>query len=115
MNEMIYESIIREIFKCGRGQRFGADADIFRGLESFSLKKDPDLYKYGIITGAVIAYLGTALCEIQEKHKNNEVFCSKIDHCLEYLRQPSMGNIDKCLKEAADALEDVHIIVTRDV
>lgn len=112
---MIYESIIREVFKCGRGQRFGADADIFRGLERLSSEKASKPYEYGIKTGAVIAYLRTALYEIQDKHKNNEAFCSKIDHCLEYLRQPSMGNIDKCLNEAADALEDVHIIVTRDV
>lgn len=108
---MIYESIIRSVFNCSRGQRFGADADVFRGLERLSIEKDKKPYEYGRITGAVIAYLGTALCEIQEKHKDNEAFCSKIDHCLEYLRQPSIDNIDKCLEAAADALKDVHIII----
>ena len=37
MEAMNYEYLIRAVFKCGRTRRFGADADIFRGLERVSV------------------------------------------------------------------------------
>lgn len=37
MEAMNYEYLIRAVFKCGRTRRFGADADIFRGLERASV------------------------------------------------------------------------------
>ena len=112
MNEMLYESVIRSVFQCGRGQRFGADADIFRGLERFSISRAEKPYEYGLHMGKVMAHLETALYEIQEQHKNNEAFCSKIDHCLKYFSEPSMEKIDKCLEDVVAAFKDIHIIVT---
>ena len=51
MEAMYYEYLIRAVFKCGRTRRFGADADIFHGLERASVplpgQKSVDKYKLG--------------------------------------------------------------------
>lgn len=103
MKAMNYEYLIRAVFKCGRTRRFGADADIFRGLERASVpfpgQKSVDQYKLGFKIGEVAAYLHTALYEVQEQYKDNKEFTSKIDKCLECLCEPSLENIDKCIEE----------------
>lgn len=108
---MNYEYLIRAVFKCGRTRRFGADADIFRGLERASVpflgQKSVDQYKLGCKVGEVAAYLHTALYEVQEQYKDNKDFISKIDECLEYLYEPSLGNIDKCIEEAWVAFKEI--------
>lgn len=74
MEAMDYEYLIRAVFKCGRTRRFGADADIFRGLERASVpfpgQKSIDQYKLGFKIGEVTAYLYTALYEVQEQYKD---------------------------------------------
>lgn len=50
--------------------------------------------------GEVAAYLHVALYEVQEQYKENKEFTSKIDKCLEYLYEPSLEDIDKCIEEA---------------
>ena len=111
MEAMDYECLIRAVFKCGRTRRFGADADIFRGLESASVpfpgQKSVDQYKLGFKIGEVAAYLHTALYEVQEQYKDNKEFTSKIDKCLEYLYEPSLEDIDKCIEEAGVAFEEI--------
>ena len=115
MEAMNYENLIRAVFKCGRTRRFGADADIFRGLEiasePFPGQKSVDQYKLGLKIGEVVAYLHTAWYEVQEKYKDKEEFTSKIDKCLEYLYEPSLKNIDKCIEEAWVAFEEIGLYV----
>ena len=111
MEAMDYEYLIRAVFKCGRTRRFGADADICRGLERASVpfpgQKSIDQYKLGFKIGEVTAYLYTALYEVQEQYKENKEFTSKIDKCLEYLCKPSIENIDKCIEEAWGAFKEI--------
>ncbi len=111
MEAMNYEYLIRAVFKCGRTRRFGADADIFRGLENASVpfpsQESVDQYKLGFKIGEVAAYLHTALYEVQEQYKDNKEFTSKIDKCLEYLYEPSLEDIDKCIEEAWVAFKEI--------
>ena len=111
MEAIYYEYLIRAVFRCGRTKRFGADADIFRGLEmasiSISNQKHIDQYKLGFKTGEVVAYLSTALYEVQEYHKNDNEFTSKIDKCIELLQNPSLEDINKCIKEALVAFKEI--------
>ena len=115
MEAMNYENLIRAVFKCGRTRRFGADADIFRGLERASVpflgQKSVDQYKLGLKIGEVAAYLHTALYEVREKYTDKEEFTSKIDKCLEYLYEPSLEDIDKCIEEARVAFKEFGLYV----
>lgn len=111
MKAMDYEYLIRAVFKCGRTRRFGADADIFCGLESASVsfpgQKSVDHYNLGFKVGEVTAYLHTALYEVQEQYEDNKEFTSKIDKCLEYLYKPSLEDIYKCIEEAWVAFKEI--------
>lgn len=106
-----YEHLIRAVFKCGRTWRFGADADIYRSLERASApylgQKDVDQYKLGVKVGEVTAYLQTALYEIKEKNKDNEEFCSKIDKCLEYLYEPTLEKLDRCIEKCWETFHTI--------
>lgn len=110
-NALLYEYLIRAVFKCGRSRRFGADADIFRHLERtsvpFSGQASVDKYKLGFSIGEVSAYLHTALYEVQEQYKDNEDFVSKIEKCISYLSQPSLEDINKCIKETWHAFQEI--------
>ena len=116
MEAMNYEYLIRAVFKCGRTRRFGADADIFRGLERASVpfpgQKSVDQYKLGFKIGEVAAYLHTALYEVQEQYKDNKEFTSKIDKCLEYLYEPSLEDIDKLGIQEKD--EQIQLLQSED-
>lgn len=61
----------------------------------------------------MIAYLTDALYEAKDQYKDNQDFISKIDICLRYLRTPSLENIDKCIKDADEAFQEIgqHICV----
>lgn len=112
METMNYEYLIRAVFKCGRTRRFGADADIFRGLERASVpfpdQESVDQYKLGFKIGEVAAYLHTALYEVQEQYcLIYKEFTSRIDKCLEYLYEPSLEDIDKCIEEAWVAFKEI--------
>lgn len=115
MKAMKYENLIKAVFRCGRTRRFGADADIFRGLERASVpfpgQESVDQYKLGFKVGEVAAYLHTALYEAQEQYKDNIEFTSKIDKCLEYLCEPSLEDLDKCIEEARVAFNEIGLYV----
>lgn len=107
MKAMHYEYLIRAVFKCGRSSRFGADADIFRRLERAAGQKTVDRYKLGIRLGEVSAYLHTALYEVQKQYQDNAEFISKISICIEYLYEPTLNNINKCIEETWLAFTEI--------
>lgn len=116
MNAMNYELIIRTVFKCERTKRFGADADIFRGLERasrpFPGQKSVDQYKLGVKVGEIAVYLRSALYEVQAQNHEKEEFILKINQCLEYLYEPSLENIDKCIEETMAAFTEIGLKVS---
>lgn len=114
MTALNYEYLIRAVFKCERTNRFGANADIFRGLEmSVSLLGQglPTKPELAFKMGEVATYLRVALYEAQDQYKNNEKFISNIDKCLEYLSQPSLKDFDRCIEEAWEAFKEVGLCV----
>ncbi|MFA6984371.1 MAG: hypothetical protein WC276_10515 [Sedimentibacter sp.] len=116
MKALIYEEIIKRAFKCGRTRRFGADADIYRGLERasrpFPGQESVDQYKLGVKVGEVAVYLRSALYEVQALNQEKEEFVLKINKCLEYLYEPSIENIDKCIEETMVAFTEIGLKVS---
>lgn len=114
MISMDYEYLIRAVFKCGRMNRFGANADIFRSLERIFIssldEKNVDQYLLGVKTGEVAAYLNNALCEVIEQHRDNDDFVSKIEKCKEYLYSPSFKSIYKCIEETWIVFKEIGLI-----
>lgn len=112
MQAMKYELLIREVFRCGRTMRYGADADIYRGLEKTSLRSSGQSretqYNRGFSMGVVSAHLRTALYELQGRHKDNEDFRSNIDEYLANLSNASeVKDIDKCIDDAWEAIQEI--------
>lgn len=103
---MMYEYLIRYAFgECARMEKFGARADIFRGLERASAQEPVDPYKLGFKMGEVTAHLCTALYEVQERHGENKEVASKIGTCIDYLLDdPTLEKVDKCIEEACAVL-----------
>lgn len=114
-NALDYEYLIRAVFKLGRTRRHGADADIFRGLlhayTPFPGNKSVDQLKLGIKLGEVSAYLHSALYEVKKQNEGNKEFIYEIDKCLEYLFEPSLENIDKCINETWKAFKKIGLQV----
>jgi hypothetical protein len=109
MDALIYESLIRTAFSCGRTWKHGADADAYREMQNaLSDKEDEgDLYHLGVEVGKIDAYLYDALYKIRddERYKGNSEFITKINKCLHYLLDPTPELIDRCISEAMDALD----------
>ncbi|MCM1170031.1 MAG: hypothetical protein NC324_08875 [Bacteroides sp.] len=104
---MTYEYLIRDVFKCDRGDRHGANADYFRGLVSASLTQKEDPEGYARRLGRMEVYLSEAFYEICERYQNNKEFVAEIEKCREYLDNSSMEKIDECLEQAAAAFEKI--------
>lgn len=107
--EYKYECLIRFVFGCERTQRHGADADIYRAMQS---KVNPlvgkvEMFDAGIEVGMVIAYLLEALREVKDQNKDDVPFVSMVDDyiCM-LLYTPSVENIDKCLNELTEVFVD---------
>ena len=115
MNAMNYELIIRTVFKCERTRRFGADADIYRGLERVSAllpgQESVEQFTLGVKVGEVAAYLRSALYEVQVQNQEKKEFISKINQCLDYLYKPSYENIGKCVEETVVAFTEIGLMV----
>lgn len=113
MDAMEYEFLIRAVFKCGRTYKYGADANIFRGLEyaatPYPGQKAVDQFKLGEKTGEVAAHLCTALYEIRDQYEENGEFAEKIDKCTQLLIRPTLDKIDKCIKQAWEAFREAGI------
>lgn len=106
-----YEYLIRAVYQCGRACKSGANADIYRSLERASVpypgQKDVDQYKLGVKVGEVMVYLQMALYEIKEKNRDNKEFCLRIDKCLEYLYEPTLEKLDKCIEDSWKAFHTI--------
>ncbi len=108
---MKYEEIIKRAFRCGRTREFGADADIYRGLERASRprpgQESVDQHELQVKVREVAGYLHSALSEIKIQNQEKEEFVTKINLCLEYLDNPSLENIDKCIEETVVAFIEI--------
>ena len=114
-NALNYEYLIRAVFKSGRTEKHGANADIFRGLiratNPYSGDESVNQLKLGIKLGEVAAYLHSALYEVKKQNEGNKEFISEIDKCLEYLFESSLENIDKCINETWKAFKKIGLQV----
>ncbi|MCM1042029.1 MAG: hypothetical protein NC396_06340 [Bacteroides sp.] len=108
---MTYENLIRDVFKCNRGDRHGANADYFRGLVSASLAQKEDPKGYERRLGRMEVYLSEAFYEICERYQNNKEFVAEIEKIREYLDNPSMKKIDECIEKAAAAFEKIGLFI----
>lgn len=102
---LFYEYLIRAVYKCGRGGKYGADADIYRWMHSVESRDKG--YELGVIVGQISAYLSDALSEVISLNKQNPDFVEKIEECFSYLRKPTIENIDKCIDEAWIAFKEI--------
>ncbi len=100
-----YEYLIRAVYKCGRGGKHGADADIYRYM--YSVERRDKGFQLGVIVGRVSAYLSEALSEVISMNEDNMEFISKIEECFIYLREPTVDKLDKCILEAWEAFSDI--------
>ena len=99
---LVYEYIIRTVFQCGRTAKFGADADVFRGLERKVSGKNVSEYEKGVAVGRVATNIFSALFEIREKRKDNQEFCEQIEECLGLLYEPTFEKVCQCIDKTQD-------------
>ena len=115
MKALYYESLIRAVFKCDRFGVAGADADIYRRLDTaacggVSGKVDPS--KLNRIEGDVVDYIIKALKTVRKDHQDDEVFVEKIDDCLSLLCNPTKEKIDECIDKAWEAFRSIGLTVS---
>lgn len=105
-----YEYLIRAVFKCGRGGKHGADADTYRymrSVQNFPRVSENSDYELGVIVGRISAYLFEAFNEVISLYEDNTEFTNKIEKCFDYLREPTVEKIDKCIDEAWIAFKEI--------
>ncbi len=108
---IMYEYLIRSAYNCGRYGVQGADADIYRLLEtrvasSSNNAGEPQLtFETGLVMGEVISWLKEALTILIRKNEKRESIKSALENCLDLLYTPSMENIDKCVYQASEVLK----------
>lgn len=109
-----YEYLIRAVFKCGRGVKHGADADTYRymrSIQNLPRVDKPSEYELGVIIGRVSAYLLEALNKVVSIYEDDTEFTDKIENCFDYLREPTVEKIDKCIVEAWEAFKGIGLKV----
>ncbi len=110
MNALSYEYLIRAVFKCGRTMRYGADADLYRGLERATtpvLNRSVDQYQLGLKVGEISTYLFEALKEVIAQNEENKDFVKKIEKCKDYLYEPTFEKIEMCIEETLSAFKEI--------
>lgn len=102
-----YEYLIRAVYKCGRGGKHGADADIYRWM--YSVESRDKGFQLGVIVGRISAYLSEAFNKVISLNEDNTDFVNKIEECSMYLREPTVDKLDKCIIEAWEAFSDINL------
>ncbi|HHV84946.1 MAG TPA: hypothetical protein GXX42_03880 [Petrimonas sp.] len=107
---LFYEYLIRAVYKCGRTNKHGADADIYRWMLSVS-DRFPNMenreYKLGVMVGKVSAHLSEALGEAISLYGNNLEFKAKIEKCVSYLNEPTVEKLNNCVDETWEAFTEI--------
>ncbi len=102
---VFYEDLIKTVYRCERGHRHGADADIYRKM--YFVEKRDKGYNLGVIVGIISAHLSHALGKAILINKENIDFVSKIEGCIRYLNEPTVEKLDKCVLEAWEAFNEI--------
>lgn len=105
-----YEYLIRAVFKCGRGTKHGANADIYRVMYHLSMYKG-DEYKLEQSIDKVANHLRDALLEVQLEYSNNKEFAKEIEDCKKYLFNPTIESINICIDSAWEAFKKIGLKV----
>lgn len=132
MEALDYEYLIRRIHKCARYGVEGADADIFRNLESNHVIYTTELeaiqngtprrdnrdinilaYKYGVSVGKVVNNIVIAISKFQSDYENqlSEDQKVELENCEGELLEPTLEAIDNVIERVLSITNDLGIMV----
>lgn len=68
-------------------------------------------YELCVIEGNISAFLSDALIEVIPLNKDKPDFVDKIEKLFDYLRNPIVEKIDKCIDKAWEAFKEIGLKV----